>query len=201
MDRKASQNVPEFAWDGAREKAADRVADGKLTTDEIAAEAGVDRRTLTRWKQHPEFMARVKETVEQLGEASARFAVGRRLRRLQALDERWRAMQAVIAARAADPELQSAPGGATGLLVRNRKMIGSGDAAREVVDFAVDTGLLDQLLEHEKRAAQECGQWVDKVAATTPDGTKPHPLVERVREIIHRADEQEHIAPDAPYPT
>jgi hypothetical protein len=54
------------------------------------------------------------------------------------------------------------PGADTGLLVRTLKTVGSGFDAKVVAEYEVDTGLLKELREHEKQAAQELGQWSDK---------------------------------------
>jgi hypothetical protein len=56
----------------------------------------------------------------------------------------------------------TAPGADTGLLMRTWKQIGSGDSAVIVEEYQVDTGLLKALLDHEKQAAQELGQWSEK---------------------------------------
>lgn len=71
-------------------------------------------------------------------------------------------MKQVIDERAIDPEMMKAAGGSTGLLVRKLKQIGSGENAELVEEFEVDTGLLKEMREHEKQAAQELGQWVER---------------------------------------
>ena len=83
--------------------------------------------------------------------------------RVDALNVRWGRLQAVIEERAADPTMQ-APGSSTGLLTRTQKQIGSGDSAVTVEEYQVDTRLLKELREHEKRGAQELGQWSEKSA-------------------------------------
>ena len=107
-----------------------------------------------------------KEITARLTECSIR-EVGERLK---ALESRWLAMQRVIAERAAAPEMQAASGGTTGLLVRTLKSLGSGDALRIVEEYAVDTGLLRELREHERQAAQELGQWTEKHEHSGADG-------------------------------
>lgn len=59
------------------------------------------------------------------------------------------------------------PGGETGLLVRKYKNLGSGDNARTVEEYEVDTGLLAELRAHEKQAAEELGQWITKGDVTS----------------------------------
>jgi hypothetical protein len=154
--------VPPFVWTIAREKAAALLADGEVSDREVAREVGVDVVTLWRWRQHADFAARVREIVGRAGEELSRYAVGRKLRRMRAYDERWRALQRVIAERAADPAVQAVPGGRTGLLVRTVKVIGSGESAREVEEYRVDTALLKELRELEKQAATEAGQWSER---------------------------------------
>ena len=54
-----------WTWTPARYRAAQELADDRLSDEQIAARAGVHRATLHRWKQHPEFAARVHELQEQ----------------------------------------------------------------------------------------------------------------------------------------
>lgn len=167
-----SQNVPPatpggpFEWDEQRERAARLLAEGELTETEIAKQLEVDRRTVYRWKQHPDFQARVAEIVQELGEPALRYAIGRRERRLRNLNDRLERMHQVIRDRAADPKMADVPGGKTGLMVRNVKAV----KGRAVSLYAVDTGLLRELREHEKQAAIELGQWAEKRELSGPGG-------------------------------
>ena len=187
-DGPMSGNVRNFKWDARKEAAALRVAEGEQSDTAIAEQAGVTDRQLRRWKENPEFMARVQELERDLSDVAARFAVAKRRRRVAALDERWHALQRIITERAekysADPELMDVPGGKTGLLVRTVKSIGGGMSAREVEEFAVDTGLLKQLLDVEKQAAIEAGQWAEKRELSGPDGQSlpPVTVIEIIRE-------------------
>jgi hypothetical protein len=156
------QKPTPFEWTGARERAAALLADGELTDQGIADEVGVNRWTLWSWKRHPDFKARVADHVDRLGKLAARYVLGRRAARLAALQRRHDALEAVIAERAAQPGMESVPGGRTGLLVKTVKQLGSGDAAVLVNEYRVDGVLLKDLREIEKQAAIECGQWVRK---------------------------------------
>jgi hypothetical protein len=146
----------------ARQRAAALLADGEKTGEEVAHEVGVNRWTLWSWKQHPDFTARVRQITEGAAEELERHAIALKARRMRTYDQRWRALLAIIAARAADPAMRSVPGGTTGLLVRRVKIIGSGENAREVEEYEVDTALLKELRELEKQAAIEAGQWTTK---------------------------------------
>jgi hypothetical protein len=83
-------------------------------------------------------------------------------------------MQKVIESRAAEMTLpdgtEEAAGGSTGLLVRTEKVIGTGDKATKITEYAVDTALLKELRAHEQQAAQELGQWLEKKELSGPDG-------------------------------
>lgn len=187
-DGPMSGNVRNFKWDARKEAAVLCVAEGEQSDTAIAEQAGVTDRQLRCWKENPEFMARVQELERDLSDVAARFAVAKRRRRVAALDERWHALQRIITERAekysADPELMDVPGGKTGLLVRTVKSIGGGMSAREVEEFAVDTGLLKQLLDVEKQAAIEAGQWAEKRELSGPDGQSlpPVTVIEIIRE-------------------
>jgi hypothetical protein len=146
------------------------VARDELVDESIAKQVGISRSQLWRWKQHPEFRSRVEAVANKLGDISRRFTIAKFNARLKALDDRWHGLQAIVEARAADPAMQEAPGGDTGLLVRRRRMLGTGKNAVEVVEFVVDTRLLRELRALEKQAVIETGQWVDKVAPTDPSG-------------------------------
>jgi hypothetical protein len=143
----------------ARERAAALIADGELTSEEVADEVGVNRWTLWNWRRHPDFAARVRAITERAAEELERHAIARKLRRMGGYDRRWRALHQIIEERANDPAMQSVPGGRTGLLVRRTKVIGSGENARELEEYEVDTALLKELRELEKQAAIEAGQW------------------------------------------
>ena len=63
----------------------------------------------------------------------------------------------MIDERAASPDFAEVPGGTTGLLVKDYK----GKDADTLV-YKVDTGLLAELRNHEKQAAEELRQWSEK---------------------------------------
>ncbi len=168
-------------WTGQREEAALLVAQDELSNEEIAARLRVSRQSLQTWKTTLEFAARVRELVTAMAEAVKGQGIAERQNRVAALNDRWEKLQGVIAARAKD--MESVPGGDTGLLVREVKLVkvylvmpepeggeatpeaeelASGRRAVQVAEYAVDVGLLKELREHEKQAAIELGQWEEK---------------------------------------
>jgi hypothetical protein len=161
-----SPNVPEFEWTATRAEAAYLLAEDQLTDDQIAERLRLNRRTLTRWKDCPGFQARVAEHRDAIEQAITSRGIARRARRVEALDRRWEKMRSVIDARAADPDMAAVPGGPTGLLVRSYKQVGED----RVEEYEVDAGLLRELREHEKQAAQELGQWAVKITGSGENG-------------------------------
>jgi transposase-like protein len=151
-----------FPWNTRRERAAALIANGQYTHKQIAAQLKIGTSTLTQWKQQPAFQARIQEHVEIWRQRIMQTGIADRARRVEALDDRWNKMKAVIAERGADPSLANAPGGKTGLVVRQVKLIGSGKEAELIDEFAVDVALLREMRAHEEQAAKELGQWVEK---------------------------------------
>lgn len=158
-----------------QERAALLVAADELTDEQIAARIGVTKGTLERWKRDPAFRERVREHRRLWRDEITREGIADRMARVAALNDRWQRLQRVIAARAV--EHAAVPGGDTGLLVRTVSLVkvyraspredGSEALAPSpatvlVTEYAVDTGLLRELREHEKQAAQELGQWSEK---------------------------------------
>jgi hypothetical protein len=164
-----SQNVTKFEWNAKREEAALLVAQDRLSDEEIAKSVGVERRTLARWKLHPDFQSRVEKIIEEIRAKLVAKGIREKQNRLDALNDRCERMTNVIKQRA-QVYAQVSTGGNTGLLVRQVKGIGKGEDFQVVEEYAVDTGLLRELREHEKQAAIELGEWSEKHEHTGKDG-------------------------------
>lgn len=160
----------EWKWTRKRELAAQLVAAGDETLEEIAVRCGMAVTTLRNWRKHPAFVERVNEhvaawrakiTSEGIAVKENRvFRQRERHRFLEEIVERRR--QNVLAHKAAatpgggeEEALWEVPGAETGLLVKRVSRNGS-------VSFGVDTELLNQLLDHEERVARELKQWTEK---------------------------------------
>jgi hypothetical protein len=160
------------------------LAEDDLTDEQIAARVGVHRVTLATWKQHADFRAKVDELAAEFEQSFLRIGIARKRRRIAALNDRHQRMCRVIEERAADPSMLDVPGGETGLLVRQLKVVGQGPHAQTVEEYAVDTGLLSELRQTEKQMAQEVGEWVDKSEART---TNTNLSIVEVRAVDYRA--------------
>jgi transposase-like protein len=154
----APQKATKFRWTTEKRRAAQMLAEGKLTQEEIAKMVGVDRGTLFDWRKHPEFSAYLEALKKQYAALSERYAIGRVARRVERLDASWRAMQKIIKERGKAPEMHDVPGGQTGLLVHVVKTIGRGEHARRVDLYRVDTALLKEMRETAREAAEQLGQ-------------------------------------------
>lgn len=159
-----------FEWTKTKEKAALLVADGQLSEPEIAKQLKISQRSVARWKTYPDFQVRIAEHLEAARQAIRDKGISEKINRVENLSNRHKLMQQVIEARAASPEMQEVPGGKTGLLVRKIKSIGYGATAEKVDEFAVDTGLVREMCQHEKQVAQELGQLTEKHEITGKDG-------------------------------
>lgn len=146
--------------------AAYMVAEGEASYSAISATCGLTRNTLARWRHRPDFQARVEAIRAEFRDHVRRRGIAVRERRVAAYNRRWQAMHALIEARAADPEMEGVPGGDTGLVVKEVKGIGSGDTFRQVDTYTFDAGLLKELRELERQAAEDLGQWTEKREVT-----------------------------------
>jgi hypothetical protein len=111
--------------------------------------------------------ARVAELTSELSADLVSAEISDRNARIQALQERWTRLRAnldqVLGERG--KEMAGVPGGSSGLLMRDHK---GKDASTSV--YRIDPGvvaLLAELRAHEKQAAEELGQWVEKREETS----------------------------------
>lgn len=163
--------MTEFKWTAKRDQAAMLVAQDELTDAQIAADLGIARMTLARWKSAPEFQARVREHVKSWSEHVRQTGIAVRERRLAPLNDRWQRLMRLVEARAAAMK-DEVPGGDTGLLVRvpvllkvyhageDGQLTPTGQTER-VYKYVLDTALLKEFREIERQAAQEVARAVE----------------------------------------
>lgn len=168
-------STPLFRWTKPKERAAVLLAEDELSDVEIAEQVGVNDATIWRWKQYPEFAARVGDHVGQLQAAMLRYRVAKKRERMRVLDELHTKLLTVIDERAVEYE-NDAPGAGTGLVTKTYRMIGTGREATLVTEWGVDNTTVRQILSVEEQAAKELGQWVEKGEVSGPGG---EPLVIR----------------------
>jgi hypothetical protein len=156
-------SVQIFRWNKVREEAALLVAFDELSNDQIAEKLQIARRSLTDWKNVPEFRARVDDHIAEFRARVRRRGIAIIENRVWHLQRRHDLMNQIIRERSESPEMQDVPGGKTGLIVHQVRGIGKGEDFERIGEYVLDAALLRELREHEKQAAQELGQWADKV--------------------------------------
>ena len=171
MMQMEAENTP-FKWNQRSERAAVLLAEDLQTDEQIAAEVGVTRRALAKWKNRPEFAARVQDHLSAFRAQVRAEGIAVLENRILALNARWRAMQSVIKERADDPKMKDVPGGTTGLLVREETPTRYGP----VVKATLDAALLAELRAHEMQAAKELGQLVDRSRVDLDSGASAESL-------------------------
>lgn len=143
------------------DKAALLLAEDELTDEQIAAEVGIHRTTLAKWKRDPTFAGLIGDQVGRLNAGMLRLPIAKKRERLKTLNMlHQRAMQ-VIEDRAKDMDGEATATG-TGLLVRQTKIVRNGDDVTVQREYAVDVSLMREIRALEEQAAKELGQWVDK---------------------------------------
>lgn len=173
MNGQESPKVTIKRWLPRHDRAVALVAADDLSDERIAADVGIVKRVLERWKHDPRFRAEVAAQRERIREAVLSQGIADRVQRVRALDARWQAMNAVIAARKEANRRRALredtdditfseyhDAGADGGLMTHTVLNLKGGGTREFWD--VDVALLKEIREHEKQAAQEVGQWIDK---------------------------------------
>lgn len=168
----------EFQWTAKREQAAQFVADDNLTDDEICAKVGVSNRQLDRWKAIPEFKVRVREHVAAWKARIMERGIAIKERRIAKYIDDFEATERILRERGAvmaqaagtDPAavecgVNYAGGASTGFITRDFR---GKNGDRAIYQF--DAALFRERLKIREQLAKELGQWVEKQAATDPDG-------------------------------
>jgi hypothetical protein len=148
------------------EEAAQLVSEDRLTDDQIAEKAGVTRKCLHQWKRRKAFAARVEELTAIWTERALRYGLAKRERRLAVLSDMHNRLLTVIDERAQAEEMQTVPGGKTGLVCKSLKGIGKGSDFQVVEVYEADTGILKELRGLQEQIAKELGQAVEHVSVT-----------------------------------
>lgn len=138
---------------------------GTIPHEEVAERVGVSRATLFRWKAEPVFTRRMWENAREVRKRVLEASIADVMSRVHRLDRRWQDIDAIIAARAADPAMESVPGGKTGLMMLERKRVGSGEQSEVVESYKFDAALVREERELARQASNELGHWGEKYKA------------------------------------
>ena len=147
-----------FEWTVEKERVVGLLAEGASHRD--IAKQGVARKSIERWKRHPEFVRRLQDLVGAVREQAKRKLLGKKEFRIQILEELYCRQRAIIDERAADPEMQAVPGGRTGLLVR-KTVVSSGTLIS--YEYVADTTLSNEIRKTLQQVALEVADGRQKV--------------------------------------
>lgn len=178
-------------WDEKTELAAALIVAGNLSLDAIAERCGVTRRTLAKWRKEPRFKARVERELSRFRAEVRRLGIGTVERRVSVLNDIHTRLRQVIEARADDPRFAGVPGGSTGLMTLVAvKQVGMGPDAQLISVFGLDVGLIREVREIQRQAAQELGQWQEKSDGGSADIAAAVALTGRAGRDFDRRQQQ-----------
>jgi transposase-like protein len=171
-----------WVWDERRETAAALLAQGELSVNEIARQVGVTRDLIWIWRKSPLFQARITEHLDRIRDELLSVGVAAKAARISALQDRHLRLCRIIEERAdaamADEEARDVPGAASGLLVRQVRVTGSGRNAERVITWELDDKVLKEIRSIEETVSKLIGDWqpsiavnVDNKIVSFPDGS------------------------------
>jgi len=164
-------------------------ATGRYTSEAIAKELNVSRRTVTTWKGDPEFREATRDARNAWrGKAQHEGIADQddRLRHLQDLRTRLRA--AILERAKANHE--RAFGAKTGLVCVTYKMqsLGEGQGSKAIAEYRIDTNSIDAYIALQEAAALEKGERRQKLEHV--GAIDVHVLMKRINAGRQRAVEE-----------
>jgi len=156
-------------WNTKRVRAAQLVAEGQLTDEQIAADIKIGRATLHRWKLEPIFQARISQITEQMAEAIRKKGIRLRENRLAKLDAITTKLEQVFEERAKRALEVSEDAESPGLVTELKTGLVLIQHKRYGTEYVVDTPALREYREYMKQAAIEVGEWTEKQEITGAD--------------------------------
>jgi hypothetical protein len=155
-----------FTWNKQRKEAARLLGTTSLSFAEVADRVGVSVITLKRWREDPEFTAKVKEFEAGDFDDAMRSSHARRADRIRTLSDTANRLLDLFHARSVlefdsdeETEAYHRNGGRTGLVTARKRSVGSGEYAVIVTDFSFGAAAVKELRETLKSIAVETGQW------------------------------------------
>lgn len=159
----------DFTRVGKRPRAIELVAADVLTDQEIARELGIGKTTLERWKLNAEFAEAVFEARKQAAEELRKKGIALKQNRIDGYVTRWNLLEQIRVERGKqyEEDFPDAPGGSTGLILRDIKLVkvvkeNDRPDYQEYDVFGEDTAMLSEFRNLEKQTAQELGEWTEK---------------------------------------
>lgn len=174
-----------WKWTTQRLQAANLAAEDRLTDAKIAADLGVTRQCIAKWRSQAEFRLRVARIINEATARAHAEGVMTVAGRVQRYKDRLDALDRIVTERAADPALANVPGGKTGFVYLEPMLVKVYDtsgqfteqmaaldtppeqltsAKRDILVHVakVDLATMSEMRQIEKQAAQDQGQWSEK---------------------------------------
>ena len=148
--------TPSIVISGRRLEAAELLAQDRLSVQEVADRVGVTYKTLQNWRWNPSFEAKVLELREQIQKELRARGIREKLYRIDSYANDFERTQMIVEGRALD--MTDVPGGESGFLVRQSKIVGK----LVVEEYAFDAALMSERRALRKQIAQELGEWTER---------------------------------------
>lgn len=183
----------------AMARAAVLIAENRLNYTRVAEELGVSSLTLANWRTRDDVQAAIRDHVETLQHETSTLHYSDRNRRIAGLNTLAVNLDQVMSERGewyndlalASPDGKLVPGGRTGLIVRQRRMIGTGPKAEIIEEDMIDRALISEYKDTLIQIAKERGEWSDKRELSGPGGAPLLPIKEIIVNLPADADEDD----------
>ena len=150
-------------WDDKREKAALLLAEDVESDQVIAFQCGVTYQTIARWKRVicfndrvNEHRTRINEHLEQYRAALLRRSIADRYKRIDSIVDDFARTNLLIEERAV--AYADAPGGSSGLLARDCKLVFNNGVMEEIPVYKFDGAVISAREQLRKSVAEELGE-------------------------------------------
>lgn len=169
----AGQNETKSQLSGRHFRAAVLCAEDELSDEQIAAEVGIGRATLNRWRELPEFAVEVERQKAAILSQALRLPIAKKHERLRVLNDLHQRQLALIRARS--EQHPDVPGADTGLIVGTLKQVkhiststddGTETWTEEHWEYQFDAALIREIRALEEQAAKETGDWTEQLSVS-----------------------------------
>jgi phage terminase small subunit len=103
----------------------------------------------------------VAETRVQLACKNLELSIGSRVKRIEMYEDVHERLWQIVKERAADPAMENVPGGRSGMLVKQVKIVSTAEGPKVISEYVPDTALSKEIRALAQQAAEEPGQWRD----------------------------------------
>ena len=171
--RRMGHNETKSQLSGRHIRAAVLCAEDELSDEAIAANVGIGRATLNRWRELPEFAAEVERQKAAILAKALRLPIAKKHERLRVLNELHDKQLALIGARST--QYPDVPGADTGLIVGTLKQVkhitvstdeGTQTWTEEHWEYQFDAALVREIRATQEQAAKETGDWSETLNMT-----------------------------------